>query len=145
MTETKKRIISWIIGGILLVLVGFKDNLVATFRNGQDVEFTQDIKDVVLTDNFIEEIFKHKETKRQVRLVKKQGELEMMKRESQRVGLRVLLGRDMDIREEKVSKELAWAYHFCKVFAEKRDSIIDYRVEKKIKQILRGRTNLRQI
>ncbi len=128
--ETKKQIRTWIIASILLALVGFKDEIVAKFQAGNNVEFTQDVHGAILNDEFIGKMFRHKETLKQVSIIKKQGEDEMIKRESERVGLRVLLSREMNVAEDNVANEIGISVKFVKFLQNKIDSVVDYRIDK---------------
>ncbi len=143
--EHKKDVAKWIIGLALVSLAAFKDDIVSTFNTGKGVEFTKDVKEAVNDPEIIRSIFSNPETLKQVSIIKKAGEDEMIKRDAEKVGLRVLLGKDMDIREEKVSNELAWTYKFSKFLKLKMDSIIDYRVSKKLDHLIKSKVNLRRL
>lgn len=141
--DTVKVISKWLGAVLLALLLWFKDDVVSTFKTGKDVEFTNKVTPIVQdeffnTDN-IDSLFKHPAVQRNIYQIKEQGKREIIKKDADKVGLRTLFSKEMDIREEKLAREQGKMYRYYLFLIHKMDSIIDYRVDKKIKKLnLRG-------
>lgn len=133
-------------GAILIVaaLVWFKDEVVGIFKTGYSETKKQEVKMIVNDPEVIRSIFLNEETQKQIGIIKKQGEDEMIKRDASKVGLRVLLSKAMNVAEDNVAIEIGSDHKWIEWFKVKIDSIIDYKVEKRIR-IVREQQNLSRI
>ena len=133
-------------GAIFLsLLLWFKDEVVSTFQSGVSIEKKEEVKSIVNDPEVIRSIFENKETLKQVAIIKKAGEDEIIKRDAAKVGLRVLLSKEMNVFEDNVPKEVGRSVLFYKFLSTKLDSIINYRINEKVDPLIKNRINLRSV
>lgn len=146
MNAPSVKIPSWIKKYSLFIVMGvllwFKEEVISIFKTGYSETKKQEVKAIVNDSEVIRSIFLNEETQAQINLIKKQGQEELIEKDSKEVKFKVLLSRDMNVSEIYVSPGLGWSYKYTKFLKEKLDSIIDYRVDKAIEEY--EKSNIRE-